>query len=533
MSSNLLYDPSGSSHDDPQPMPAATPPTRPPGRQRRGRWWQAWRWLVDRVRPVSQWTLRAQLVAATVALITIVGLLTGVFTIVALDRYLTAQVDEQLTTSLVRWTGPAPGGPPGGFGADQGAGGGPGNAGLVAALGQIDLGWATTSQNDRVDLTAAQLQLLNNSSVGRSAKTVDLGGSLGNYRVMAARGRVQVGDLVVPATIVVGLPTGPQDATVHRMIWIAIASVAAGIVVAGGIGTWIVRRSLAPLRRVAATASRVSELNLAEGQVALLDRLPTTDTDTRTEVGQVGAAFNGMLDHVDEALGARQSSEQRVRQFVADASHELRTPLASIKGYAELSRREGEPVPEGVRHALTRIESEADRMAGLVGDLLLLARLDAGRPLDRDEVDLSMLVVNAVSDAHAAAPDHDFSLDLPPDPICVVGDEARLHQVVANLLANARAHTPAGTRVTTSVRRAGPQVRLSVQDDGPGVPESLQGNVFERFARGDDARNRAKGSTGLGLSIVAAVVRAHGGSVELKSRPGDTTFTIVLPAPAT
>jgi two-component system OmpR family sensor kinase len=491
-----------------------------------------WRSLHEHVRPISQWTLRAKLVAATVALITIVGLLTGVFTIVALDRYLTAQVDEQLTASLVRLAGPAPAGSPGSVGGEQDGGGGPGNAGLVATLGQLNGGWATTSHNERVNLTPAQFQLLNDAGLGRSAKRVDLGGSLGDYRLMAARGRVEVGDsgLAIPATIVVGLPTGPQDATVQRMIGIALACVAAGILVAGGIGTWIVRRSLTPLRRVAATASRVSELNLAEGQVDLLERVPATDTDTRTEVGQVGAAFNDMLDHVDEALGARHRSEQRVRQFVADASHELRTPLASIKGYAELSRREGQPVPEGVRHALTRIESEADRMAGLVGDLLLLARLDAGRPLDRHEVDLSMLVVNAVSDAHAAAPDHDFVLDLPPDPICVTGDEARLHQVVANLLANARTHTPAGTMVTTAVRRVGPKVRVSVHDDGPGVPESLQGNAFERFARGDDARSRAGGSTGLGLSIVAAVVRAHDGAVELTSRPGDTTFTVVLPA---
>jgi two-component system, OmpR family, sensor kinase len=534
MSSSLLFDPTGSAGDEPQPeQPEQPAPARAPGRQRRGWWWRVWRQVQDHVRPVSQWTLRAKLVTATVALISVVGLLTGVFTIVALDRYLTAQVDDQLTSALVRWTGSAPGGPPGSFGGDEGGGGGPGNAGLVAAIGPIDTGWATTSRNDRVDLTAAQLDLLNAAGVGRYAKTVDLGGHLGDYRVMAGQGHLKVGDLVVPATIVVGLPSGPQEETVRRMVGIAIACVAAGIVVAGGIGTWIVRRSLAPLRRVAATASRVSELNLAEGQVALLERVPVTHTDTRTEVGQVGAAFNDMLDHVDDALGARHRSEQRVRQFVADASHELRTPLASIKGYAELSRRERQPVPEGVRHALSRIESEADRMAGLVSDLLLLARLDAGRPLDREQVDLSALVVNAVSDAHAAAPDHHFSLDLPPDPICVVGDEARLHQVVANLLANARTHTPPGSLVTTSVRRAGPEVRLSVHDDGPGVPESLQGNVFERFARGDDARNRAGGSTGLGLSIVAAVVRAHGGRVELTSRPGDTTFTIVLPAPAT
>ncbi len=236
-----------------------------------------------------------------------------------------------------------------------------------------------------------------------------------------------------------------------------------------------------------------------------------------------------MLDHVDEALNARHQSEQRVRQFVADASHELRTPLASIKGYAELSRREADAVPPTVTHAMVRIESEANRMSSLVEDLLLLARLDAGRPLEEAPVDVSMLVINAVSDAHAASPGHRWDLDLPPEPVEVTGDSARLHQVVANLLANARTHTPDGTRVTTSVRpRASGCVSRSTTTGR--VPESLQPNVFERFARGDDARVRAGGSTGLGLSIVAAVSKAHGGRVELESRPGDTTFSLLLPA---
>ena len=220
-----------------------------------------------------------------------------------------------------------------------------------------------------------------------------------------------------------------------------------------------------------------------------------------------------MLDNVEGALQSRHESEQRVRQFVADASHELRTPLASIRGYAELSRREREPVPASVTHALSRVESEALRMQGLVEDLLLLARLDAGRPLDREPVDLSLLAMDAVSDAHAASPDHRWELDLPDEPVEVTGDPARLHQVVANLLANARTHTPAGTRVVMSVKPDGQWVRLSVSDDGPGVPESLQRNVFHRFTRGDDSRNRAAGSTGLG-----AVDRRRGGQVARRRR---------------
>jgi two-component system OmpR family sensor kinase len=264
--------------------------------------------------------------------------------------------------------------------------------------------------------------------------------------------------------------------------------------------------------------------------VALAQRVPDQDTDPRTEVGQVGLALNSMLDNVEGALQARHESEQRVRQFVADASHELRTPLASIRGYAELSRREHDPVPATVTHALSRVESEALRMQGLVEDLLLLARLDAGRPLDRAPVDLSLLAMDAVSDAHAAAPDHTWELDLPDQPVEVRGDRARLHQVVANLLANARTHTPAGTRVITSIKPDDHWVRVTVTDNGPGVPEPLQRNVFQRFTRGDDSRARTAGSTGLGLSIVAAVAQAHGGRVELASRPGDTTFSVLLPA---
>jgi two-component system OmpR family sensor kinase len=217
-----------------------------------------------------------------------------------------------------------------------------------------------------------------------------------------------------------------------------------------------------------------------------------------------------------------------VRKFVADASHELRTPLAAIRGYAELTRRSRDRVPPEVAHALDRVESETVRMTGLVEDMLLLTRLDAGRPIERAPVDLSATVVNAVSDAHAAWPGHRWRLDLPAEPVTVTGDPGRLHQVVANLLANARMHTPAGTEVTVSLA-AGDEVVLRVADNGPGIPPELQPEVFERFTRGDSARSRANGSTGLGLAIVAAVVEAHHGTVEVDSAPGHTAFTIRLP----
>lgn len=247
-------------------------------------------------------------------------------------------------------------------------------------------------------------------------------------------------------------------------------------------------------------------------------------------MGQVGAALNSLLGHVGSALQVRHSSELRVRQFVADASHELRTPLASILGYAELSRRHEQSLPSDVSHALKRMQSEARRMKSLVEDLLLLARLDTGRPLQAAPVDLSMLVVDAVSDAHAAGPEHVWRLELPDEPVVVTGDAVRLHQVIANLLSNARTHTPAGTIVTASVRtQPGTSAELAVLDDGPGVPTAALPTIFERFTRADTSRSRTAGSTGLGLAIVTAVVQSHGGTVEVTSRPGQTAFSVNLP----
>ncbi|WP_141726275.1 sensor histidine kinase, partial [Actinacidiphila rubida] len=212
----------------------------------------------------------------------------------------------------------------------------------------------------------------------------------------------------------------------------------------------------------------------------------------------------------------------------ADASHELRTPVATIRGHAELALRHPEPVPAGVTRALDRIAAESARMSGMVDDLLLLARLDAGRPLARETVDLTRLVLDAVDDARAAGPGHRWNLDLPEEPVAITGDAHRLHQIAANLLANARAHTPAGTRVTVQLRQTPDATELAVVDNGPGIPEALRDTVFERFTRAPQPRS-GHGS-GLGLSIVSAVAAAHGGTAHVTSRPGETTFRVVLPA---
>jgi two-component system, OmpR family, sensor kinase len=468
----------------------------------------------------STWALTTKLVAAVLCLFLAVTIATGMVTILLLERSLTQKLDSAVAASLFRAGGRPDDGP--GHDVDERPPPAAGGESLTlvlqggSAVSRVERGRAVTT------LTSAQVDKLKAAGIGSRPKTVDVP-NLGSYRVAAA---TQFdGDIVIS-----GLPLSSVTDTVGEATSLLLGGTIVGLVLAGAGGTWLVRRNLAPLQRVAHTATRVSRLKLDQGDVALAERVPDADTDPRTEVGQVGLALNNMLDNVEGALQSRHESEQRVRQFVADASHELRTPLASIRGYAELSRREREPVPPSVTHALTRVESEALRMQGLVEDLLLLARLDAGRPLDRTPVDLSLLAMDAVSDAHAAAPDHSWLLDLPEEPVEVTGDQARLHQVVANLLANARAHTPPGTRVVTSIQPEDGWVRVSVADDGPGVAPALQRNVFQRFTRGDDSRNRAAGSTGLGLSIVDAVAKSHGGRVELSSAPGDTTFTVLLPA---
>jgi two-component system OmpR family sensor kinase len=354
-------------------------------------------------------------------------------------------------------------------------------------------------------------------------------------------------------TLVTGLSLAPVQGTLANVENTQHVVYAAVLVLALALGTAMVQLSLRPLRRVAATATKVTELPLDSGEVTLPAGVP--DSDPRTEVGRVGAAFNRMLFHVERALGRRAASEARLRRFAADASHELRTPLSAIRGYAELALRHPGPVPGDVTHALRRVESESARMSVLVDDLLLLARLDAGRPLEREPVDLSRLAIETTSDARVARGDHRWRLELPDEPVLVEGDEHRLHQVLANLLSNAGKHTPPGSTVsvaltvcdataspevpagTAVVQRGvappGPQVELSITDDGPGISADLLPELFERFTRGEAGRARdasaAGKSTGLGLAIVDAVVAAHGGAIVVTSHPGMTRFAIMLP----
>ena len=483
----------------------------------------------------SRRSLRTRLLIAFVVPLIAVLALVGVVSVTALRHQLVHQVDTRLVAATDRsrdysagpgyqWprpqTEPADDGPGPGFLGARGQG--EGTLGATISDGVCTSAGVLGAQGQEIELSDAQQALLAALPTGTKPVSVDLGGDLGSYRLVADP--APSGDVLVT-----GLPLSGTTDAVRKLVLVEVLAGLLALLAAAGAAVLVVRRTLQPLDRVAATATRVSELPLSSGEVRLAERVPPEDTDPRTEVGQVGTALNRMLDHVEGSLAARQESETRVRQFVADASHELRTPLASIRGYAELVRRQGSEVSADVGRAMGRVESEALRMSELVEELLLLARLDAGRELTSEEVDLTALVVDTVSDAHAAGPGHRWQVDLPDAPVVVPGDASRLHQVLANLLANVRSHTPDGTTATVRLRTEDGWAVLQVLDDGPGVPPALRAHVFERFARGDASRSRAAGSTGLGLAIVDAVVGAHGGRVELDSQPGRTAFTVRLP----
>ena len=471
---------------------------------------------------VARQPLRVRLIALLVALLLIVCATVGIVTALALRDFLVKRLDQQLAAAGTRYAAALEHDDRDSDNAETGTlGQAAGTLGARSLNGTVTSMGVVADAGTPVSVTpgdAAVIAPLQPSSRNRS---VDLP-TLGEYRVQVRAGRD--GDVLVT-----GLPLHGVEETVHRLELIEGSVFVVVLVITGVIGIVAVRWTLRPLSRVAATALAVSELPLASGDVRLHERVP--DAPPNTEVGQVSVALNHMLDRIDGALTERQRSEERLRRFIADASHELRTPLAVIRGHAELVRHDLAGVPEQVAQSLSRIDAESTRMSRLVDDLLLLARLDEGRPLDREEVDISRLAIDAMADAQAAGRDQEWELELPDEPIVVLGDAFRLHQVIANLLANVRVHTPAGTAVTLGVTRpdAAGWVQIAVSDNGPGVPESVQPTAFERFARADGSRGHANGSTGLGLAIVAAVAGAHGGTATMHSRPGRTTVTVRLP----
>lgn len=466
-------------------------------------------------------TLRGQLTAGLLVLLAVACAAVGVTTVLALKGFLVGRLDEQLTAAGGRFAASLE------HEQSPDADNRPDTRGQAdATFGARLLGGAVTQAAVVTDATDRPLALSAADRRALAAVPADGRGHpirlapLGAYRVLAVPG--DDGDILLT-----GLPLHPVEATLHRLEAVEAVVFGAALLATGIAGALWVRLSLRPLHKVTEHAAGVARLPLADGDVAMPKPLP--GTDPRTEVGQVAAALNHMLRHVEDALVRRQAGEERLRHFAADASHELRTPVANIRGHAELALRQHGPVPAGIHHALERIQSESQRMTRLVDDLMLLARLDAGRPLEHEDVDLTRLVLDATDDARAAGPGHRWLLDLPEEPVTVTGDGHRLQQAIGNLLANARTHTPSGTEVTVTLSSDAAGARLAVTDNGPGIPAELQPEVFTRFVRADPARSRGTGSTGLGLAIVHAVVTAHGGTVRLTSRPGHTTFALTLP----
>lgn len=469
---------------------------------------------------------------------TILCLAVSTGTILALRTYLIRQLDLQVAEAqsrslmfydmgqppFIRFSGPGP------IFLD-GPGQSSGTIGAVQSRGVITEAAIITADGTRRALSDSATTHLAQVPTGQTV-SVELDG-VGEYRVTAD---ADAGKGVV---IISGMPLSTVEATLTSAGWFIGGSSLVALLGTVAAGMVIMRRELLPLLRMSRAAQRVAGLTLDRGEVRLPNPIePVEPRTAHTEVGRLGTAFNMMVDSVAEGLSARHATEMRVRQFVADASHELRTPLASIQGYTEFAQRLIKDVDQTVNpsrredlaHALSRVRVESRRMNHLVEDMLLLARLDAGRPLEHEDVDLTDLVVDAVRDAHVAGPGHRWALDLPDEPVTVIGDRSRLHQALANLLSNARVHTPAETTVITSLaRHSDGSIAMTVKDHGQGIPETLLPNVFERFARGDDSRSRASGSTGLGLAITRAVVEAHDGTIDIASSALGTTFTVHLP----
>jgi two-component system OmpR family sensor kinase len=455
-------------------------------------------------------SLRTRLVVGLLALLT-AGLAVGnVVTYRALESFLRHRVDEQLLAVrqsaadvLAHAAGER-------FGPDRGRAEIPGvtYAELRSPAGSVRYVTRGVAEPDLDDLTALGFTTVGSKGEGPS------------YRVNISTGRDGV--------LLVAQSLADVDSTLRRLLGVEL--LASSLILGGlaALSLWLVRIVLRPLDDMTEAAGSIAAGDLSR-------RVP--EGSNATEVGRLGSALNTMLSRIEEAFDERRRSEDRLRRFVADASHELRTPLTSIRGYAELFRRGASERPEDLANAMRRIEEEGARMGLLVDDMLLLARLDQHRPLEREPVDLVQVCEDAAADLRATDPDRPVTVTV-VSPVTVVGDEARLRQVLTNLLGNTREHTPAGTpvavRVGTAPDGAGKVARVEVADAGPGIPAERAARVFERFFRVDETRSRGTGGSGLGLSIVAAIAEAHGGSASLVDPPAGqappgTTIRVDLP----
>ncbi|WP_269940001.1 sensor histidine kinase [Arthrobacter sp. HY1533] len=517
-------------------MPVTTPaaPATPPRTAATAR-------AKELLHPAS-WHLSTRLVVVMLALLTVICALVGMVSYTALSVTVKSQLDASLQQAAVRtaayYTSPGTTGPgPDPLNARATSAG---QLSAVLSDGVVHYAGILSSRGTRQQLTTADADILAGLSTNGTFSDRTL--SIGEYRLAAQA--VPNGD-----TLITGLPLAATKQTLQTLVVSIILVSLAGLLALGWAGTAIIRRSLRPLAVLSGTATKVATLRLDAGEVALSARVPEAAARPGTEVGNVGHAFNAMLENVSHALQARQHSETKLRRFVADASHELRTPLTAIRGYAELLSMT-EPLSTDGQTALGRVQAQSVRMSKLVEDLLTLARLDeqqaaAGTAAPSQggrnhaaaavqaPVNVSPLVMEAVRDIQVATPGHEWQFTVPDEPVEAACGESALRQVLLNLLSNAAKHTPTGTAVHTSLSQAPDgSVVLEVSDNGPGIDPAFLAVVFDRFSRADTARTGTTGSTGLGLSIVQGMVQAHGGTVQAASVPGRTTFTVRLPGAA-
>jgi two-component system OmpR family sensor kinase len=457
-------------------------------------------------------SLRARLLLAVVVLAAIGLVAANVATYSTLSTYLLDRTDSTLDQTAETLRRPGPGGgirsaPPGTFVQVRSLDGDT----VVATFSGATLPGAS--------VPAPKLPgTVKPPALNRSQEAVryfTVGGAHGGpeYRVRASIAQADEAMLLVASSL------RDVNSTLHRLLAIELVVTALVLAAIAGLGLWLVRLGLRPLDAIGETASAIAAGDLSRR----VER-----AEERTEVGRLGLALNSMLARIESSFRAQEASERKLRRFVADASHELRTPLSAVRAYSELYDRGAAERPDDLERSMQGISRESERMSVLVEDLLLLARLDDGRPLEREPVELDEVVGEAVETAQAVDPER--AIELHAEPATVLGDRVRLRQIVDNLLANVRAHTPAGTPASVSVRRKNGSAEIAVTDAGPGLDEEHLEHLFERFYRADASRSRASGGVGLGLAIVAAVAEAHGGTASASSRPGEgTTVAIALP----
>ncbi|GAA1508269.1 ATP-binding protein [Brevibacterium permense] len=499
---------------------------------------------------LRRWRLQTRLIVLAGLVLLLVGAGIGAASWVSVRTSLMSDLDEQLTSMASHARSGGPG---------SGPGAGPGTESTSAvdsalrflfqpgvgdgALAVVDSGGggegliAEAGLNRPRSLSSDAIEALLSVEPGTSEashESVRVPG-FGVYRVVAFKEN--------GTRTVYGVPQGSVDAALDRTAWTTSVVVLIGVLITAGLMAVIIHRQLRDLRDVARTAREVTDLELSAGKPELALRVPSELAIPGTEVGDVGAAVNRMLDHVGSALDERYRGTEQMRRFVADASHELRTPIATIRGWADLTRPYRDDLPDEVTTSLGKIDSGAMRMSSLVDDLLLLARLEAGRqPTSEDTVDVSSLLVELVEDAHVVNPDHRISLDVPPEALEVRGAADQVRRVVAIVLTNACVHTPPGTTVhveaqamrkPVSGQLPSDVVSIRISDDGQGIPPEIRDRVFDRFVRGDPSRARqdgAKGgSSGLGLAIAAGLVDLMHGSISMSSTEAGTTFELRLP----